>query len=81
MKVWSQCPAIHCSWLKEENRDVQSWLSAPQYLHCAYVFAVLSFFPKNFIPLSSIFTFLLVLQDIIVTFISRCAGACSVSGI
>lgn len=41
----------------------------PQYLQCACVFAVLSVFPDNFIPLSSIFTFLLVLEDIILTFI------------
>lgn len=34
MKVSSQCPAIHCSWLKEENRGVQSWLSASVFTMC-----------------------------------------------
>lgn len=32
--ISSQRPAIHCSWLKEENRDILSWLSASVFTVC-----------------------------------------------
>lgn len=30
----SQCPAIHCSWLKGESRDILSWLNASVFTVC-----------------------------------------------